>query len=196
MFASQNPNWRARLRSNSASVSPSSSSNNPGTLPAHLGKRAEDFDSKGNEIRVLLVHHDRKMTRRLMDGLEELDRSNVRSGLAIHWVSDLSSAKDHLKHNLVDVVVLEPFLTDGPGIGFVDELEKFSLASIVMIGTKAAVEAASDDLAGKDLHVFTEGKLSREEVYWAIHDGYEKRRGEKALSRLGAGYRFGRICTL
>ena len=195
MYVSQNSNWTRWFGSHFLAKSRFSSSNRAARLQSATRGRG-DYGSESKTIRVLLMHHDRSFSKQFIDDLETLNRLNVRDRMSIKWIPQLGQAMVYLRNHQVDVVVLEPFLTDGSSITLVSELEQCTTTSVIVIGSSAAIEGGLDGWPKREIQMFREESLNREELFWAIHDGVEQKRGSRALERIGVGYRFGRIKTL
>ena len=60
----------------------------------------------------------------------------------LNHVTSLEAAKDYLKKNKVDLIVLDNYLTDGQGVEFLPELKGYPIIMITAANDVQTVEAA------------------------------------------------------
>ena len=88
-------------------------------------------------MRVLIIEDDPMVA---MIHKEYFKRKELTDDL--NHVTSLEAAKDYLKKNKVDLIVLDNYLTDGQGVEFLPELKGYPIIMITAANDVQTVEAA------------------------------------------------------
>ena len=88
-------------------------------------------------MRVLIIENDPMVA---MIHKEYFKRKELTDDL--NHVTSLEAAKDYLKKNKVDLIVLDNYLTDGQGVEFLPELKGYPIIMITAANDVQTVEAA------------------------------------------------------
>ena len=90
-------------------------------------------------MRVLIIEDDPMVA---MIHKEYFKRKELTDDLNLNHVTSLEAAKDYLKKNKVDLIVLDNYLTDGQGVEFLPELKGYPIIMITAANDVQTVEAA------------------------------------------------------
>lgn len=88
-------------------------------------------------MRVLIIEDDPMVA---MIHKEYFKKKELTNNL--NHVTSLEAAKDYLKKNNVDLIVLDNYLTDGQGVEFLPELKGYPIIMITAVNDVQTVEAA------------------------------------------------------